>query len=180
MPGGALASARLRGKSSVRAGNSPALGPKFHPPIGRAGIVTRTALIERMIASESPVITLVAPPGYGKTTVLAQWVERLRPRVAWVSCDKTDNDPTALWTAVATAIGAVAQLGQAASQLLAARGGTIGIVPAFVTAIERIGPPMTIVLDHVEQISSRESHAALAEFAMRVPGGWQLAMASRV
>ena len=50
-------------------------------------------------------------------------------------------------------------------------GGSIGIVPAFVAAIEPIGPPMTIVLDHLEHVSSRESHAALAEFAMRVPRG---------
>ena len=58
-------------------------------------------------------------------------------------------------------------------------GGSIGIVPAFVAAIEPIGAPMTIVLDHLEHVSSRESHAALAEFAMRVPRGWQLALASR-
>ncbi|WP_344092614.1 LuxR C-terminal-related transcriptional regulator [Microbacterium deminutum] len=158
---------------------SPTLGPRFRPPAARAGIVTRTALIERLTASDSPVIALVAPPGYGKTTLLAQWVRRLGPRVAWVSCEKTDDDPAALWTAVATAIDAVAPLGPAASRLLAASGGSIGIVPAFVAAIEPIGPPMTIVLDHLEHVSSAESHAALAEFAMRVPPDWQLALASR-
>ena len=131
------------------------------------------------MASDSSVITLVAPPGSGKTTVLAQWAEKLRPRVAWVSCDKTDDDPVALWTAVATAINAVAPLGPAASRLLAASGGSIGIVPAFVAAIEPIGAPMTIVLDHLEHVASRQCRAAVAEFAMRVPEGWQLALASR-
>lgn len=158
---------------------SAPLGPKFRPPVSRAGIVVRTALVERLIASDSPVITVVAPPGYGKTTVLAQWVEQLAPRVAWISCDKTDDDPASLWTAVATAINAVAALGPAASQLIAASGGSVGIVPAFVAAIEPIGAPMTIVLDHLEHIAGSESHAALAEFAMRIPKGWQLALASR-
>src|SRR4029453_696168 len=66
------------------------------------GTVPRRALLQRLEASRgTPVVTVVAPPGYGKTTVLAQWAERRGPRVAWVSCDRTDNDPVALWTAVA-------------------------------------------------------------------------------
>jgi len=73
----------------------------------------------------------VAPPGYGKTTVLAQWAERLAPRVAWVSCDKADDDPVALWTAVAAAFTA-SDLGPAPLRLLAASGGSIAVVPAFV------------------------------------------------
>ena len=63
--------------------------------------------------------------------------------------------------------------------MIATKGGSIGIVPALVDAIESIGVPTTIVLDHVENVASRESHAALAEFSMRVPRGWQLALASR-
>ena len=160
-------------KSTVR------LGPKFRPPVMRTGIVSRAALVDRLLTTDSPVIAVVAPPGYGKTTLLAQWAQRAGPRVAWVNCDRTDDDPAALWTAVATAIDAVAPLGPAASRLLAANGGSIGVVPAFVAAIERVGLPMTIVLDRLEHITSSESHAALAEFAMRMPHGWQLALASR-
>ncbi len=180
VPGGAASSTRLRAGTALPARNSVApLGPKLRPPIPRAGIVTRTALLERLSASDSPVIALVAPPGYGKTTLLAQWAEQVGPRVAWVSCDTSDDDPASLWTAVATAIGAVAPVGPAAMRLLSANGGGIGIVPAFVAAIETIGPPMTIVLDHLEHISNGETHAALAEFAMRVPHGWRLALSSR-
>lgn len=145
----------------------------------RALVVPRTALLERLLTSTSPVIALMAPPGYGKTTLLAQWVEVIGPRIAWVTCDKTDDDPAALWSAVATAIDAVAPLGPTPSRLLAASGGGIDVVPAFVAAIETAGAPMTIVLDRLEVISSSASRAAIAEFAMRVPPGWQLALASR-
>ena len=180
MPGGVNVERRLRGDlPSAQIDIGVSLGPRFRPPVARAGIVIRTGLIERLIASDSPVITLTAPPGYGKTTLLAQWVERLGPRVAWVSCEQADDDPAALWSAVATAINAVAPLGPAPARLLAARGGSVGIVPDFVAAIEPIGSPLTIVLDHLENVSSRESNAALAEFATRVPEGWQLALASR-
>jgi LuxR family maltose regulon positive regulatory protein len=169
-----------RGDPSLPATGSYApLGHRLQPPTARTGVITRSALIARLLASDSPVITLVAPPGYGKTTVLAQWAEQLGPRVAWVSCEKTDDDPVVLWTAVATAINEVSVPSPAVSQLVATKGGSIGIVPAFVDAIESIGAPTTIVLDHVENVASRESHAALAEFSIRVPRGWQLALASR-
>src|SRR6187401_198860 len=68
-----------RGEVPRSALPSAPLGPKFHPPAARAGIVSRDALVERMLGSEASVIALVAPPGYGKTTVLAQWAERLGP-----------------------------------------------------------------------------------------------------
>ena len=156
-----------------------ALGTKFHPPAARRGTVDRTAVVELLLASTSPVVTLVAPPGYGKTTVLAQWAARRAPQVAWVSCDTADNDPAALWLAVATAVDAVAAVGPAASRVLSARGGGVDVVAAFVAALERAGAPMTIVLDHLEEVTSQQSRAAIAEFVMRVPVGWQVALASR-
>ena len=67
---------------------------KLHPPSARPGIVPRTVLVERLLASDAaPIICVVAPAGYGKTTVLAQWAERKGGRVAWVSVDRRDNDP---------------------------------------------------------------------------------------
>src|SRR6188474_2682007 len=100
-------------------GSYAPLGHRLQPPTARAGVITRSALIARLLASDSPVITLVAPPGYGKTTVLAQWAEQLGPRVAWVSCEKTDDDPVVFWTAVATAINEVTGPGPPVSQLVA-------------------------------------------------------------
>ena len=45
---------------------------KFQPPAARPGIVARTGLVDRLAMAQAPVITVVAPPGYGKTTLLAQ------------------------------------------------------------------------------------------------------------
>ena len=47
---------------------------KLHPPWLRPGIVARSALVERLLAaSAGSVVCVVAPPGYGKMTLLAQW-----------------------------------------------------------------------------------------------------------
>jgi ATP/maltotriose-dependent transcriptional regulator MalT len=48
--------------------------------------------VERLLASDAvPVVCVVAPAGYGKTTLLAQWAQRTVHRVGWVSVDQRDG-----------------------------------------------------------------------------------------
>ena len=67
-------------------------------------MVARTGLLDRIATVEPPVISVIAPTGYGKTTLLAQCVERAAPRAAWVTADERDNDPMALLMTVAAAL----------------------------------------------------------------------------
>lgn len=74
------------------------LGTKIHVPTPRRDTVPRTQLTERLDAAEPARLVLVsAPPGFGKTTLLSQWVtERSddhQTPVAWLSLDAGDNDP---------------------------------------------------------------------------------------
>ena len=56
--------------------------PKLHPPPARPGIMPRAGLMERLLASAAvPVVCVVAPAGYGKTTLLAQWAQPIDPRI---------------------------------------------------------------------------------------------------
>ena len=58
------------------------------PPL-RPGLVSRTALVNRLRATTSiPVVTVVAPAGYGKTTMLSQWAARDSRSFAWVTLDE--------------------------------------------------------------------------------------------
>jgi LuxR family transcriptional regulator, maltose regulon positive regulatory protein len=82
--------------------------PKLHPPPTRPGLVARTGLVERLLDSEAvPIVCVVAPAGYGKTTLLAQWAQHTAHRVAWVSLDERDNDPAVLLTYLAVALDRV-------------------------------------------------------------------------
>ena len=65
---------------------------KLHPPRLRPALVERDALVERLLRDDTPITSVVAPPGYGKTTVLAQWASRVPSHVAWLSVDRHDND----------------------------------------------------------------------------------------
>ena len=73
-------------------------------PALRAGMVSRTALVNRLRATTTPVATLVAPAGYGKTTLLAQWAERDPRTFVWVTVDERDNDPVVLLRHIAAAL----------------------------------------------------------------------------
>ena len=152
---------------------------KFHPPGARPGIVIRTALLQRLATAQAPVITVTAPPGYGKTTLMAQWADRLGPRVAWLSCDDSDNDPVVLLSALAIALDRIGPVDPAIFQALASSGAGVTMVPRFVSAVASMRPPVTVLLDQVEAVTNRQCLNAIAEFALRLPPGWQLALASR-
>src|ERR1700733_14116388 len=127
---------------------------KFHPPGVRPGIVVRTALVERLAATRVPVITVAAPPGYGKTTLMSQWAERIGSRAAWVSCDDGDNDPVVLLSALAVALDRIEPGDQTIFGVLASSGADITAVPRFVSAISSMQLPVTIVLDHAEAVTN--------------------------
>jgi LuxR family transcriptional regulator, maltose regulon positive regulatory protein len=131
------------------------------------------------MGSAAAVVGVVAPPGYGKTTVLVQWAARVEERVAWVSCELLGGDPVALWAAVATALQPLAPAGWGAPDLVAQTGGDLAAVPALVAAFSEISGPVVLILDHVEELRGRECWAGLSELALRLPLGWRLALASR-
>src|SRR5215216_6733424 len=81
---------------------------KIHVPAPPVGTVSRTALVNRLRAAGAfPLVLVVAPAGYGKTTLLSQWANRdVRP-FAWVSIDECDNDPVAFLRHVAAALDRV-------------------------------------------------------------------------
>jgi LuxR family transcriptional regulator, maltose regulon positive regulatory protein len=122
---------------------------------------------------------VIAPPGYGKTTLMAQWAERIGSRVAWLSCDDADNDPVVLLSALAVALDRMGPVDPAIFSALAASGADITMIPRFVSAVSSIRPPVTVLLDHAEAVTSRQCLNTIAEFALRLPPGWRFALASR-
>jgi hypothetical protein len=66
----------------------------FIPPI-RPGLVSRSRLTERLNAGMDRKLTLVsAPAGFGKTTLISDWLAGCQQPAAWLSLDESDNDPT--------------------------------------------------------------------------------------
>ncbi|MEO7910829.1 MAG: LuxR family transcriptional regulator, partial [Roseiflexaceae bacterium] len=115
----------------------PLLTPKLQLPRLPAGLVARTRLFAQLEAGlERKLTLLAAPAGFGKTTLVASWLAKLRIEneelrkppdsdnsqfnVAWVALDDGDNDPIRFWRYVISACQSFdGQLGQSALALLA-------------------------------------------------------------
>src|SRR4051812_480829 len=152
---------------------------KLERPRPRPGITQRSRVLAAIdAAGPVPVVAVVAPAGYGKTTVLSQWATEKDPHSVWLSCDEGDNDPAVLLTCLAAALARLGAIDQHLVESLARDAG-ITAVPGLMDAVRPGIPPAAIVLDHVEAITNRECHDVLSEVALRLPPGWQITMASR-
>ena len=75
--------------------NMPILATKLYIPLPRPKVVLRPRLIERLNEGLHRKLTLIsAPAGFGKTTLVSEWVAGCERPVAWLSLDEGDNDPT--------------------------------------------------------------------------------------
>lgn len=110
------------------------LATKLYMPPLRPDLVPRLRLIERLnggLSAERQVTLVSAPAGYGKTTLLAEWLSGLNPdsdhrsvsigRTAWLSLDQEDDEPTRFWTYFVAALRTAAEgVGEAAREMLQA------------------------------------------------------------
>ena len=90
----------------------PLLETKLYAPRPRPSLVHRPRLSERLNRGVESKLTLVsAPAGFGKTTLLAEWLASVPAdgrSAAWLSLDQGDNEPASFWTYLIAALQTVA------------------------------------------------------------------------
>ncbi len=158
------------------------IASKLRPPPVRSGTIRRPSLIGRLVHDDSrPIISVVAPPGYGKTTLLSHWAGRNSQAFAWVSVDEHDNDPRVLLSYVAKALDAVQPVGGRVFEALASPVSSVpgSVVPRLGSAFWSMTAPVVLVLDDVHLLHNRECRDALSVLADHVPGGSRLVLAGR-
>jgi LuxR family transcriptional regulator, maltose regulon positive regulatory protein len=171
-------------KAAPTAGDRAAfevLQSKLEIPFLSPGLVSRTALVNRLrTASEARVISIAAPAGYGKTTLLAQWAARDKRPFAWISLDDRDNDPVALLTYVATALDRIQPVEPTVFRAAASHHSiwatALPRLGAFLTAMPQ---PIVLVLDDVHELSDRDCLDALEPLAKSLSCGSQLVLSGR-
>jgi LuxR family transcriptional regulator, maltose regulon positive regulatory protein len=155
---------------------------QLRPPPLRQGVVGRTKLTDRLKASpELRTVTIVAPPGYGKTTLLSLWKGHETRPTGWLTVDRYDNDPAILYANIVAAL-------QHAGMLSPGRTGDVRVPSDLVVSygmaqlanvLDAQGAAGVLMLDHVEAVESRAANDAIAELAVRLPRSIQLVLASR-
>ena len=154
------------------------LRAKLDVPSPRPGLVERTGLVGRLSRARSGrVVSVVAPPGYGKTTILAQWAARDRRPFAWVSLDHRDNDPVLFLTYVAEALNAE----PAVLKGLAGPGDSLWAhgLPRLVSGLSARTEPLVLVLDDVHELENNDCLDALDTLILNMPPGSQLVLSGR-
>jgi LuxR family transcriptional regulator, maltose regulon positive regulatory protein len=170
-----------RSRRSARLGFD-LLASKLLRPLARPGAIGRSSLIERLVRGDPrPIVSVVAPPGYGKTTLLSQWAEANGQAFAWVSVDEADNDPKVLLSYVAEALDAVEPIDDRVFEALASPSSSVpgSVVLRLSSAFSAMTSPIALVLDDVHVLHNSECRAAVSMLADHVPRGSRLALSGR-
>ena len=157
------------------------LESKLLPP-HPSGIVSRGELISSLEGSRAPpLVVLSAGPGWGKTTLLAQWASRSQRPFAWVSVDERDNDPIVLLTYIAAALHRVSPLDHNVFDALASAGASVDgtVVPRLGAALARMDEDLVLVLDDLHLLDNPASLDAIEALTRHVSEGSQMALSAR-
>lgn len=156
---------------------------KLTPPPMREKRVARLRLLQRLDALVKQKLTLVcAPAGYGKTTVLSQWIERYAKPVGWVSLDRSDNDLAQFLRYLLAAIqqvdpGAGLQILEMLQPSRPLPDPTIWI--ALINDLADSEKQFFIILDDYQEVEARPVHDALEYLIEHLPENVHLILSTR-
>ena len=154
---------------------------KLAGPSVRPGTVAKADAIAQLCTSPLTFATIVAPAGYGKTTLLAKWAEADPRPFAWVALDGRDDDALVFMRYIAAAIHRVEPLPPGALEGLSGRAESIWSkrVPRLGSALAALEHPLVLVLDDLHAVVNPSCLDVLAALFEYVPAGSQIAIASR-
>ena len=159
------------------------LTTKLEIPSATEGILKRQRLF-KLLGDQTPKpLTLIsAPAGFGKTTLMASWLDQHKVPTAWLSVDADDNDPARfLVHIIATISRHIAGFGEAELGLFQAvqNPALKGFLPSLVNQINTNQQPLVLVLDDYHYIDQETVHDVLRFFLEHRPGHFYLAITSR-
>ncbi|WP_161884369.1 LuxR C-terminal-related transcriptional regulator [Deinococcus alpinitundrae] len=162
---------------------TPILATKLHMPLSRQGRVRRLSLIQRLNEGLQGKMTLIsAPAGFGKTTLLCEWIAGSGRPAAWLSLDDGDNAPVRFLVHLIAALQTVAP--GIGSRILAALQSVHpppvdAILPELLHDLGALPHAVILVLDDYHVLDAPQLHAALSFLLDHLPPQLHLAVATR-
>ncbi len=163
--------------------STPILATKLYLPPARPKSVARPRLIQRMNDGLHRKLTLIsAPAGFGKSTLVSEWVAGLERPGAWLSLDEGDNDPTRFLSYLVAALQTIASsigegvLGALQSPQLPP---IESILIPLLNEITTIPDDFVLVLDDYHVIDTKPANDALTFLLEHLPPHMHLVITTR-
>ncbi len=164
---------------------APLLTTKLYIPPPRANLVSRPRLVQRMdegLRLRHKLTLVSAPAGFGKTTLITEWILGSPREIAWLSVDEGDNDPVQLLHYLIAALQPVdGRIGGTVRQILQAAQlpPTQSLITVLVNDISAAASALTLVLDDYQLITSPEAHRVVAFLLEHQPPNMHLIVGTR-
>jgi LuxR family transcriptional regulator, maltose regulon positive regulatory protein len=162
---------------------TPILATKLYVPRPRPNVVLRPRLNQRLSEGLHRKLTVIsAPAGFGKTTLLSDWVTRCQRPVAWLSLDEGDNDLPRFLTYLVAALQTVATtIGEGVLAVLQSPRPppTDSILTTLLNDIVTLPDNFVLVLDDYHLIDAKAADNALTFLLEHLPPQMHLVIATR-
>lgn len=160
------------------------LAVKSGRPLSREGLLQRPRLLAQLIdGRDTPLVLLVAPAGYGKTSLLAEWAEQDSRPSTWLSLESWHDDPFVLIRAVLANLEEIApvdpRLCEALEQSQSRQSPLSVVLSLLAVELESRTHPLILILDDAHTINDKQALQVLATVAEHLPFVSQLVLASR-
>ena len=160
---------------------SPLPTTKLLPPRVPVRAIARPRLHELLSKGTASTLTLVsAPPGFGKTTLLAEWAargRRLGP-VCWVGVDEEDNARARMWQAIASAVAeGVPGLGELSGETGART--PLDTATLLINRVAQHDTPVVLILDDVHSLDDRSTLGDIAHLIKHAPPQLRIVLSTR-
>jgi len=171
---------------------TPLLLTKMRQPPLRSAVVPRSRLIEKMDwGLAGKLILISAPAGYGKSTLVAQWLSQVTDSTyyTWLSLDEEDNDVGRFLTYLVAALQQAApDIGQSLLPMLEGKGGqsaavsvpSLSLLTPILNDLSLLAKPMVLVIEDYHHITLPAVHEALIALLDHLPSTTTLIVTTRV
>jgi LuxR family maltose regulon positive regulatory protein len=159
------------------------LKTKLSPPTLRENLISRSGLIEQLTQGQSRKLTLIsAPAGFGKTSLLVDWIHKLPGSCSWISLDEEDNETgrflAYLFASIQESCPDIS--GSLAYQSLPTTDGDLSdLMIPLINQIAEICGELYLVLDDYHQIDNPDIHGVIIYLVDNCPDNLHLVISTR-
>ena len=175
--------AKTTGKKSTLSQESPLVKTKLYIPSLQPHIISRPRLVRKLTDGLKCQLTLIsAPPGFGKTSLLSEWIDKGSYPVGWYSIDSGDNNPVLFLRYIISALQSVSSdIGRAAlSQLNAPQTPPFeSILTSLVNDIASYTKEFVLILDDYHLIDIQPIHKMFSFFLDHAPKNMHVFISTR-